>query len=122
VLIPGNVLSLTSVKENKNYYHTVLEKLFFQVLNTPLKDRGEEFKTGPFANLPFLNGGLFEPHQDDFYELNELSGTSKYDSLLIVPDNWMEDGLLKQLGRISDTYVRNIVEEQLRDTWGQANL
>jgi adenine-specific DNA-methyltransferase len=90
-LIPGNVLSLTAVKGNKNYYHTVLEKLFFQVLNTPIKDRGEEFKTGPFSRIPFLNGGLFEPHHDDFYESNELTGTSKYDNTLIVPDNWMEE-------------------------------
>ena len=90
-LIPENVLSLTSVKENKNYYHTVLEKFFFQVLNTPIKDRGEEFNSGPFAQIPFLNGGLFEPHNDDFYELDELSGTSKYNSLLTVPDKWLEE-------------------------------
>jgi hypothetical protein len=89
-LIPESVLSLTSVKENKNYYHTVLEKLFFKVLNTPIKDRREEFKTGPFAQIPFLNGGLFEPHNDDFYKPDELFGTSQSHNL-IVPDNWLEE-------------------------------
>jgi adenine-specific DNA-methyltransferase len=105
-LIPEDVLSLKSVKENKNYYHTVLEKLFFQVLNTPIKDRRDEFKTGPFAQIPFLNGGLFEDHPDDFYAPVELFGTSNNINTLIVDDNWLGE-LLELLEEYNFTIDEN---------------
>lgn len=34
-LLPEHLLSSESVKKNSNYYHSILEKLFFQTLNTP---------------------------------------------------------------------------------------
>ncbi|MCP4151898.1 MAG: hypothetical protein GY757_29420, partial [bacterium] len=77
-LIPEGILSSKAVNGNSNYYHTILEKLFFQVLNTKQELRREEFKSGKFEGIPFLNGGLFEPHNDDRYELNESSGTSMF--------------------------------------------
>lgn len=105
-LIPENVLSLDAVKGNKNYYHSILEKLFFQVLNTPREQRREEFKSGSFADIPFLNGGLFEPHSDDKYELDPFSGTSICDTYLIVPDTWMEK-LFELLERYNFTIDEN---------------
>jgi type I restriction-modification system DNA methylase subunit len=65
-LIPNEVLSLAAVKKHEEYYHLVLEPLFFEVMNKPVKDR--KFGVIPQANIiPFLNGGLFEPHINDFY-------------------------------------------------------
>ncbi len=109
-LISEEVLSLRAVKENRNYYHAVLEKLFFQVLNTPRENRREEFRTGVFAGIPFLNGGLFEPQWDDRYELNPATGTSMADNTLIVPDAWMEE-----LFTLLETYNFTIDENTSMD-------
>jgi hypothetical protein len=105
-LVPGEILSLEAVKKYKNYYHTILEKLFFQVLNTPQEERRDEFKTGHFAGIPFLNGGLFEQHTYDFYELDPLFGTSKKNNTLIVPDEWMLE-LFKLLEEYNFTIDEN---------------
>ncbi|MFH1336957.1 MAG: Eco57I restriction-modification methylase domain-containing protein [Candidatus Zixiibacteriota bacterium] len=65
-LIPEDVLSLNAVKGNNDYFHSILEPLFFEVMNKPAKEPGREII--PKANIiPFLNGGLFEPHIHDFY-------------------------------------------------------
>ena len=67
-LIPEDVLSTTALKED--YYHSTLERLFFQVLNTPVSDREPE--VGVYipnhSKIPFLNGGLFEPHSNDYFK------------------------------------------------------
>jgi len=104
-LIHEQILSSGAIEKHPNYYHSILEKLFFQVLNTPINARRSEFESGPFANIPFLNGGLFEPHSDDKYELNENSGTSKADNFLIVPDDW-----LIKLFKLLETYNFTIDE------------
>jgi len=81
-LIPESILSSEAVKQNSQYYHSTLEKLFFEVLNTPQEQRHKNIL--PDAdNIPFLNGGLFEPHRDDFY-----SGKPLYN--LVIPDTWFE--------------------------------
>ncbi|MGE5344077.1 MAG: Eco57I restriction-modification methylase domain-containing protein [Candidatus Omnitrophota bacterium] len=95
-LIPDDVLSFkaveNAVKNDKNYYRSVLEKLFFQVLNTPQEQRREEFQTGLFAGIPFLNGGLFEPRKDsDFYELDKFTEIPKCPNSLKVPNHWMKE-------------------------------
>lgn len=79
-LIPESILSSETVKLNSQYYHSTLEKLFFEVLNTPQEQRHKNIL--PDADkIPFLNGGLFEPHKDDFY-----SGEPLYN--LVIPDVW----------------------------------
>jgi adenine-specific DNA-methyltransferase len=81
-LIPESILSSRAVRQNSQYYHSTLEKLFFEVLNTPEGQR--QVNLGPDADsVPFLNGGLFEPH-DDFYD----NGESLYG--LVIPDIWFE--------------------------------
>jgi adenine-specific DNA-methyltransferase len=81
-LIPGTILSSEAVKQNSQYYHSTLEKLFFEVLNTPQEQRHKNIM--PDADkIPFLNGGLFEPHKGDFY-----SGKPLYN--LVIPDAWFE--------------------------------
>ncbi len=103
-LIPEELLSAKSVKENKSYYHNVLEPLFFEVLNTPFKERNKKFKGKPWSQIPFLNGGLFTPHEHDFYEL-AFTGISKHINTLTVPDDW-----LIKLFEIFETYNFTIDE------------
>lgn len=74
-----------------NYYKRSLERLFFNTLNTPIDDRDEfkkelqkslfpESDNEPQAKLfqvdnktPYLNGGLFEPHDNDWYKDSSLT-------------------------------------------------
>ncbi len=70
-LLPESLLSSTAVKENPNYYHSVLERLFFQTLNTEMENRPENLPKG-CEQIPFLNGGLFEPNTNDYYRANYL--------------------------------------------------
>lgn len=86
-LIDDNVLSAHQADNTPNFYHARVEPLFFEILNTPLEKRKPEFRVKPFADIPFLNGGLFEPHTDDFY----LNGQPNY--ALKIPDQWWKDFL-----------------------------
>ncbi|HAH54302.1 MAG TPA: hypothetical protein DCM02_03190, partial [Flavobacterium sp.] len=88
-LIPDDLLSLKALKENSNYYHKILEPLFFQVLNREPAKRLEQYLQQPWNLIPFLNGGLFEPHTQDYYKLGHL-GLSQNQNLKI-PDNWFEE-------------------------------
>ncbi|MBN2163853.1 MAG: hypothetical protein JW713_13015 [Pontiellaceae bacterium] len=85
-LIPQKLLSSDAVKANEGYYHRILEKLFFQTLNKPMNQRSEYAPDGAHL-IPYLNGGLFDPHKDDFYEEGVL-GESKYINTLVIPDDW----------------------------------
>ena len=55
-----------------NYYHEVLEPLFFTTLNTP-QDSPRDYGFLPqniteiLKDIPYLNGGLFSPQENDFY-------------------------------------------------------
>jgi type I restriction-modification system DNA methylase subunit len=86
-LIPESILSSGAVKQDSQYYHCTLEKLFFEVLNTPREQRHKNIL--PNADkIPFLNGGLFEPHKkNDFYD-----GKPQYN--LVIPDAWFEQFFL----------------------------
>lgn len=86
-LIPNTILSSKAVL--MGYYHSVLEKLFFEVLNTP-QDQRKKIPANS-DNIPFLNGGLFEPHNNDFYNGNPFYS-------LTIPDNWFTEllGVLEQ--------------------------
>lgn len=63
-LIPDNTFDLES-----NYYHKILEPLFFEQLNTDHVYRKKEFQN---EKIPFLNGGLFEPLSIDFYNNSNI--------------------------------------------------
>ncbi len=86
-LIPKQILSVESLNalaENVDFYHQHLEPLFFETLNKPVEQRKPEFRVDDWGQIPFLNGGLFEPHLHDFYDdsctLNTLS----------VPNAWLK--------------------------------
>lgn len=90
-LIPKDILSTQAVGDQ--YYHTTLERLFFEVMNTPIADRKRDL-VGFIAKhweMPFLNGGLFEPHTNDYY-----NGSANW--ALKIDDKWFKDfyGLLEQ--------------------------
>ncbi|RPI19830.1 MAG: hypothetical protein EHM58_00110 [Ignavibacteriae bacterium] len=81
-LIPSELLSRDAVVKNKNYYHNILEQLFFEALNTKIEERKKEYQKEYYKDVPFLNGGLFEPNEDDFYNPSLINS-------LVVPDKWL---------------------------------
>ncbi len=106
-LLPEHLLSSLAVKNNRNYYHSILEKLFFQTLNTPMPERIENLPNG-CEQIPFLNGGLFDPQREDFYRLNQKNGYSEYETELIIPDKWFLD-LFENLEQYNFTIDENSV-------------
>lgn len=42
-----------------NLYETQIKPLFYKLLNTQEDDRERKYRSGWFANVPYLNGGLF---------------------------------------------------------------
>lgn len=89
-LLPEHLLSSEAVKKNKSYYHSILEKLFFQTLNTPINERVKYLPDG-CEQIPFLNGGLFEPQTDDYYKANPTTGLSENINTLKIPDEWFQN-------------------------------
>jgi hypothetical protein len=89
-LLPEGILSSIAVRNYPGYYHNLLEPLFFQILNTPVGKRRDELKSDVWDSIPFLNGGLFEPHMHDFYEI-DFMGTSKCINTLKIPDMWFTE-------------------------------
>ncbi|MEG1751517.1 MAG: N-6 DNA methylase [Clostridia bacterium] len=88
-LIPEEVLSLTAINDNDNYYHKTLEPLFFELLNTNQKKRKDKYATEKFKQIPYLNGGLFSPHSDDLYKYDKLGQCGSY-GLVNVPNSWIK--------------------------------
>lgn len=86
-LLPENLLSSKAVKKNTGYYHSILERLFFQTLNTPIEQRVENLPEGA-EQIPFLNGGLFEPGNQDYYKPNKVTGLNENLNTLKIDDQW----------------------------------
>jgi type I restriction-modification system DNA methylase subunit len=64
--------------EEIEYYNKKLKVLFYEVLNTPVEERNNK-KTNDFESV-YLNGGLFEPHLNDWN-----------DKQFNFPSNWFKD-------------------------------
>ncbi|MFA7057497.1 MAG: TaqI-like C-terminal specificity domain-containing protein [Candidatus Cloacimonadales bacterium] len=102
-LIPADILSSGAIKEN--YYHNIIEPLFFNLLNTPIKERKQEFRSTLYDMIPFLNGGLFDPNlHQDYYDLGP-DGKSYHLNTLVIPDIW-----LKEFVSLLETYNFTIDE------------
>ena len=90
-LLPEGWLSSKVVDEvnnnQHNYYHSIVEKLFFEVLNQKIDDRIKNIPDG-HENIPYLNGGLFEPIHEDFYEIDKKQGISKHLNTLLIKNSW----------------------------------
>ena len=108
-LIPEELLSTSIFLKKSIVYHNILEPLFFQVLNANVNERVNEFKNAPWSQIPFLNGGLFNPHSNDFYDPDK-SGMSRHLDTLKVPDEW-----LKKLFEVFETYNFTIDENTTVD-------
>jgi len=86
-LIPDELLSASAVKDG--YYHATLEPLFFEILNTQIDERG--IRSDVYDKVPYLNGGLFSPQHDDYYELDRATFTSRHINTLRVADVWFRE-------------------------------
>lgn len=88
-LIPNDMLALDTVTAKTNYYHDVLEPLFFELLNTNQNRRKAEFQNDYFGKVPYLNGGLFNPQIDDHYKYDSLNHIGTY-GIVQIPNYWFE--------------------------------
>lgn len=85
-LIPDELLSSNVARKTDGYYHSILEPLFFEVLNTSVDTRG--IRSELFDKVPYLNGGLFNPQPEDYYELDGGTFFSKHINTLSISDQW----------------------------------
>lgn len=90
-LMPKELLSSQAILKNQNYYHSILEPIFFEVLNKENKSREEKWTKEPFSQIPYLNGGLFSPQYDDHYDLDRGILISRHINTLVIPDTWFID-------------------------------
>lgn len=88
-LVGEEWLTSKGAKETRNYYHCHVEPLFFEILNTPQRNRKDLYKAPSAANIPFLNGGLFAPHANDFYEYDAGTKISNMIGVVKIPDEWL---------------------------------
>ena len=87
-LISDDLLSGRAVRTYPNYYHEILEPLFFELLNKPLRKRIKFLQEEDlFRTVPYLNGGLFSPQVDDSYQLNQATGRGT-PGVVMIPDEW----------------------------------
>ena len=70
-LMPRELLSLAAVESNPDYYHSILEPIFFEILNKHAKSRKEKYLEERFSSIPYLNDGLLSPEYDDYFSYNE---------------------------------------------------
>jgi hypothetical protein len=106
-LIPDELLSSDVV--GVNYYHETIEPLFFGVLNTAIDAR--DIRSDLFDKVPYLNGGLFNPQSDDYYELDRGTFASKHLDSLTVDDSWFR-GFFELLETYNFTIDENTVFDQ----------
>lgn len=66
----------SDIENSTKYYNSILKPLFFQVLNTPVYAR----KNGD-TKTPYLNGGLFDAHENDWPYENTKFPTSFFSDL-----------------------------------------
>ncbi len=105
-LVPDELLSSEAVQDN--YYHAILEPLFFEILNTQIEQR--DIRGDTYDKVPYLNGGLFSPQHDDYYDLDRGTFTSRHINTLHVSDAWF-----KKLFTLLETYNFTIDENTVFD-------
>ena len=112
-LVPESWLSSKTVvetnNEQHNFYHSVLEKLFFLVLNKKQADRKNYELPNDQELIPFLNGGLFEAQSDDFFPTNS-KGIHQIAFDLNIPNQWFTE-----LFEVLEQYNFTIDENSIYD-------
>ncbi|MBP9715064.1 MAG: Eco57I restriction-modification methylase domain-containing protein [Candidatus Pacebacteria bacterium] len=106
-LISDELLSSKIV--SNDYYHSILEPLFFAVLNTNIDSR--DIRSDLFDKVPYLNGGLFNPQLDDYYELDRGTFSSRHINTLKISDSWFS-GFFELLETYNFTIDENTVFDQ----------
>lgn len=96
-IIDEVVLCSSAVNKYEDYYGQFLEKLFFDVFNTPQKERRKDLPE-EIKNYPFLNGGLFEDQKGDFGD---------YKGYINIPNEWFEDIFKNTLEKYNFTIDEN---------------
>lgn len=86
-LVPDDMLSLDMIRSKTNYYHDILEPLFFELLNTNQKKRKACFQNDYYKQIPYLNGGLFSPQTDDRYKFDQVNNGGQY-GIITIPNEW----------------------------------
>ena len=104
-LVPYDMLALETIRKSENYYHQVLEPLFFELLNTSQNKRKAEFMTDYYKQIPYLNGGLFSPHADDYYKYDSVNTCGQY-GIVTIPNEWFLD-LYQTLNQYNFTVDEN---------------
>ena len=89
-IVPNDLLSMSAVAKNGGYYHSILEPLFFELLNKRVEHRHESLREEPFSTVPYLNGGLFSPQHGDFYNQNSFNGAGT-PGLTHIPNEWFKE-------------------------------
>jgi hypothetical protein len=89
-IVPNELLSLDAVASNADYYHSILEPLFFELLNKRVAQRHENLREAPFSTVPYLNGGLFSPQYNDYYNQSSYNGAGT-PGLTHIPDSWFTE-------------------------------
>ena len=95
-IIQENVLSSSAVNKYENYYLEFLEKLFFEVFNTPQKERGK--LPDEIEDYPFLNGGLFESQIGDYGD---------YQGKVFIQNDWFKNLFKNTLEKYNFTIDEN---------------
>lgn len=95
-IIAESVLSSKAVNNYENYYVEFLEKLFFEVLNTPHEKRGR--LPAEIKEYPFLNGGLFESLTGEYGD---------YQSKVFISNEWFFNLFNSTLERYNFTIDEN---------------
>ena len=105
-LIPETLLNTKDINFAGNYYHDVLEPLFFELLNTSIPRRKGKFAQEAIYNqIPYLNGGLFSPHIDDHYKFSPELQSGQY-GVVTIPNDWF-DRFYAVLGQYNFTVDEN---------------
>ncbi len=90
--ITEDVLSSQAVNNYNNlggYYHSVLELLFFDTLNQAVENRATDIQDSlknALKKIPYLNGGLFEPKESDYFDKSQLEFSDRINHQLKIPD------------------------------------
>ncbi len=109
-LIPEELLSSKFLRP-QNYYNQILEPLFFELLNTKVNRRIERYKKRKYDIIPYLNGGLFKPQSQDYYNPSNF-GKDPIELPVYIPNEWFKEffELLEQYNFTVDENTNNDIE------------
>ncbi|MFZ2975398.1 MAG: DNA methyltransferase [Candidatus Moraniibacteriota bacterium] len=118
--------------ENKNYFNDYLEYLFYNCLNKIPERAGSFYREKFDCQIPFLNGGLFEPindykWQDEFIHIpNEIFSNEKGDGILdifdlynfTIDENTADDQEVSVDPEMLGKVFENLLEDNIRKGQG----